>query len=522
MESRGLDTIKNVARISDIYFQQIVQMESFGMHIETDYAFGGESQSLAEELILEIFETARQIDHEIGTGPIRREYFTAYADSLDLSIIALFDHSGSLAFTNRSIPSSLQAAITPVINGKKAIKVQLYTQPENTDGLRFVALRRHRDDGTMILALDDNAFRLRCLKFSIQRAIAESRSTDSFGYFEVKDHKNRLLARTGNTTFPAARDHDVKNVMKGHLKSASRKIHANGKNQLEIIAPIRIGNNFSGISRIGLLRDRADRILQKTRQGLFLSLVFMAIIAFLSLWLLYKNQNRYLGKVQEMERRINQAERLSAAGRLAAGVAHEIRNPLNAISMAIQRLERDNPNALTSLIRDEIRRLNSIIEEFLNISRSRKLSLRQHDVNTLVEQVVFLMREESESKKITIETRYHVNPLVVSVDLDRTKQALLNILKNAIESITNTGTISISTVPRQKKWAQISIIDTGAGLSHDEIKHIFDPDYTTKDKGLGLGLPIALEIIRGHDGDIHVSSRAGEGTTFNILLPLVQ
>ena len=268
MESRGLDTIKNVARISDMYFQQIVQMDSFGMYIETDYAFGGESQSLAEELILEIFETARQIDQEIGTGPIGYEYFTAYADSLGLSIIAVFDHSGSLAFTNRSIPSSLQAAINPVINGKEAIKVQLYTQPENTDGLRFVALRRHRDDGTMVLALDDNAFRLRCLKFSIQRAIAESRSTDSFDYFEVKDHKNRLLARTVNTLFPAARDHDVKNVMKGRLKSASRKIRVNGKNQLEIIAPIRIGNNFSGISRIGLLRDSADRILQKTRQGL--------------------------------------------------------------------------------------------------------------------------------------------------------------------------------------------------------------------------------------------------------------
>ena len=111
---------------------------------------------------------------------------------------------------------------------------------------------------------------------------------------------------------------------------------------------------------------------------------------------------------------------------------------------------------------------------------------------------------------------------MVSVDLDRMKQALLNIFKNAIESISDGGTISISIAPSQKKWAQVSIIDTGAGLSHDEIKHIFDPDYTTKDKGLGLGLPIALEIIRGHDGDIHVTAHAGKGTTFDIFLPLVQ
>ncbi|MBW1802618.1 MAG: hypothetical protein JRJ85_18025 [Deltaproteobacteria bacterium] len=522
MEKQGTDTIKNVGRIADMYFQQIVHTDSFSLYIETDYGFGGESLSLAEELLLEILATARRIDQVIGTGPIRPASFKAYADRLDLSIIALFDHSGRLAFSNRSLPSSLRTAINPVIQGKEALKVHLYTGIENTGGIRFVALRRHNGHGTIVLALDDDAFRLRCLKFSVQRAIEENRSTDAFGYFEVRDREDRILARTLNQSLPAARDHDVKNVLEGRLRSVSRKIRVNGRNQLEIIVPVQIGNHFSGVSRIGLLRDSADRILQKTRQGLFLSLAFMAIMAFLSLWLLYKNQNRYLGKVREMERRINRAERLSAAGRLAAGVAHEIRNPLNAISMAIQRLERDNPHALTSLIRDEIRRLNSIIEDFLNISRSRKLSLKQHDINTLVEQIVFLMREESESKKIAIEARYHVGPLMVSVDLDRMKQAFLNILKNAIESISEGGTISIGIAPSRKKWAQVRITDTGAGLSHNEIQHIFDPDYTTKDKGLGLGLPIALEIIRGHDGDIHVTSHGGEGTTFDIILPLAQ
>jgi signal transduction histidine kinase len=105
------------------------------------------------------------------------------------------------------------------------------------------------------------------------------------------------------------------------------------------------------------------------------------------------------------------------------------------------------------------------------------------------------------------------------MDFDKLKQAFFNIVKNAMESISEKGDIDIVITPSGRDWVSVKITDSGTGLSPEEIKQIFDFDYTTKDKGLGLGLPLAHEIIRGHGGEIHVNSRQGEGTTFEVRLP---
>jgi signal transduction histidine kinase len=108
---------------------------------------------------------------------------------------------------------------------------------------------------------------------------------------------------------------------------------------------------------------------------------------------------------------------------------------------------------------------------------------------------------------------------MVSMDFDKLKQAFFNIIKNAMESIPDKGSIFLTAEPKARQWMSIQIVDTGRGLSPEEIEQIFDPDYTTKEKGLGLGLPLAFEIIRGHGGQVEVRSVPGEGSTFEILLP---
>ncbi|MEA3487334.1 MAG: ATP-binding protein, partial [Thermodesulfobacteriota bacterium] len=108
---------------------------------------------------------------------------------------------------------------------------------------------------------------------------------------------------------------------------------------------------------------------------------------------------------------------------------------------------------------------------------------------------------------------------IIPIDVDKLRQAFYNIFKNAMEAIPGRGTITISAEPDGKDMIGIKISDTGCGLTSEEIDHIFDPEYTTKEKGLGLGLSLAHEIIRGHGGEIHVESEAGSGTTFVILLP---
>lgn len=172
------------------------------------------------------------------------------------------------------------------------------------------------------------------------------------------------------------------------------------------------------------------------------------------------------------------------------------------------------------MIRDEIDRLNQIIEEVLGVSRSRKLEFTRRNLTELLEQLVLLMGEEAESRGITFKTQVDGPPLIVSMDSEKMKQALLNIVKNAMESIPGQGSITIYAQPMGKEWINLSISDTGAGLSPEEISHVFELDYSTKDKGLGLGLPLAHEITRGHGGEIRVSSEPGASTVFEILLPV--
>jgi signal transduction histidine kinase len=224
--------------------------------------------------------------------------------------------------------------------------------------------------------------------------------------------------------------------------------------------------------------------------------------------------------MREMERRLNRAERLSAMGRLAAGVAHEIRNPLNAISMACQRLQKDNIDQLTGIIRDEVRRLNHIIEEFIGLSRSGTLTLKANDLIALMRQMALLVAEEAASLGIALETEWPESPVMIWIDADKIKQALFNVIKNAMESIPNQGTVTLGVVREGKRWVMVRISDTGIGLTREAIEQIFDPDYTTKEKGLGLGLALAHEIIQAHNGEIRVLSEPGKGTTFEILLPV--
>jgi len=249
----------------------------------------------------------------------------------------------------------------------------------------------------------------------------------------------------------------------------------------------------------------------------------------LSMWLLYYDQNRHLAGIIEMERRLEKAERLSSLGQLAAGVAHEIRNPLNAISMATQRLKKDfiPPDSnkaddfqnLSGVIRDEIKRLNGIIEEFLSFSKSRRLELRDFSITEILQKIVSLIREEASARGITIETKWRQSPAIIPIDINKLQQAFLNLIKNAMESMPAQGKISIVVDKEGKNYIVVSISDTGCGMTTEEIERIFNPEYTTKEKGVGLGIPLASEIIRGHGGDIRVISRKGEGTTFEVILP---
>ena len=206
-----------------------------------------------------------------------------------------------------------------------------------------------------------------------------------------------------------------------------------GSSILEIIAPLRLDDQIAGVIRLGLDRGNTDQILNENRRNIFIFLALIVLITLLSMWLLYHDQNRHLAGIVEMERQLEKAERLSSLGQLAAGVAHEIRNPLNAISMASQRLKREFIPAdeqkiqefgmMTGVIRDEIRRLNGIIEEFLTFSKSRKLELRDCPVQEVLQKIVNLVSAEAAAKGIAIRTDWKESPVVIPMDMDKLQQA---------------------------------------------------------------------------------------------------
>ena len=526
IENRGLEVVRNVKQVTELYDERFFETGQSDLDVEIGPSVTESSFSLPEAFIRGLIASAQEIDYQLGAAPSvdtvssMDELLRDMAYREGLWRVTIWDEKGDLSYKSGPVPQTLSALARPVLDGREEIKIHILTSSGSQQKFGFIVLRRKFAPGTVAVALDEEAFQFWRLKVSLQRAIEEVGRVPEIGYFLVMDRHLRIIGRSEGLG-EINEDFDIETALpKAEVNQRNRKIEMGGKKWLDMFAPIRLQNGFSGVVRMGLSMESAEQVLVKNRRDILISMAFMVVIAVLSMWLLYKNQNKHLAKMGEMERRIQQAERLSALGRLAAGVAHEIRNPLNAISMASQRLQRDNLQQLSEVIRDEIRRLNQIIEEFLSISRSRKLQFKRGNLIHLLDQIVILMGDEAESQGVTIKMAHHDNSFDVSMDADKLKQALINIIKNGIESIPGDGSIDIALTTEKKEWIGIRISDTGSGLKAEEMKHVFDPDYTTKEKGLGLGLPLAYEIVKGHGGDIQVSSRPGEGTTFDIILPL--
>ena len=228
-----------------------------------------------------------------------------------------------------------------------------------------------------------------------------------------------------------------------------------------------------------------------------------------------------------MEENIKRTEQLTAMGKLASAVAHEVRNPLNAISMTAQRLDReftpkekeDKYRELTRMVKSESIRLNKIIEEFLRFARPPKLNRQSTDIEQLLDDVITLIKSQATHHSVKLDKQYsEIGDW--NIDREQMKQVILNLLLNGIESMPDGGTLSV------KAWKDnellfIEVTDTGKGIPEDALPRIFDLYFTTKDSGTGLGLSIVQRIIAEHGGWIKVDSRLGVGTTFVIHLPYV-
>jgi len=234
---------------------------------------------------------------------------------------------------------------------------------------------------------------------------------------------------------------------------------------------------------------------------------------------------RDLGEIRKLQNEIRRKEKLAALGGLAAGVAHEIRNPLSSIKGLASFFKNKSPEdgedreAAEVMIR-EVDRLNRVISELLEFARPSNLNLKPTDINTVLEHSVRLIQEDAKTKNIKIFlSKQNILPMAL-IDPDRLVQCLLNLYLNSIQAMDNGGDLSIRAFQDKMGEIRIEISDTGSGIAPEHLNKIFDPYFTTKPSGTGLGLAIVQKIIEAHEGTIAIKSAQNEGTAVTISIPL--
>lgn len=247
-----------------------------------------------------------------------------------------------------------------------------------------------------------------------------------------------------------------------------------------------------------------------------------------------------------------ESERVQALTLLAASVAHEIGNPLNALHIHLQLMDRevkklkpgparggissrprspataseaDTADAAAkleqylSVAKGEINRLDYIVTQFLQAIRPAPLQIKLTTLNEVVEKTLELLRPELDNRGIVVRTKLARHLPATPIDPTQTQQALLNLVKNAMQAMTKGGTLTLQT-GESPEAVWVSVADTGGGIPQEQLNRIFEPFYTTKKKGSGLGLMIVQRIVRAHNGRIELESHVGRGTTFRLWLPL--
>ena len=223
-----------------------------------------------------------------------------------------------------------------------------------------------------------------------------------------------------------------------------------------------------------------------------------------------------------------ESERLNALTLLAAGVAHELGNPLNSLNIHLQLMERQARKVRgkarkelqhsIDICRGEINRLDSIVSQFLRAIRPSRPQLRPENINTIVEEAVRFFSAEIKARDIVVETELHSDLPLLQLDRDQMKQAFYNVIKNSFEAMKRRGILRIRT-DRDESHARVSFIDNGGGMSAEALSHVFEPYSTTKATGTGLGLLIVRRIVREHGGELAIESTEGKGLTLTIRLP---
>lgn len=535
---------------------------------------GSEDSLNIEDLLIErLINLALQLDQEAAQKKGSPPSIKNSLGPSGLSQVYFLKPKAS-ADTLKALPNPIKTGIPffqKVLSGKARLAVF-----RGEGALRHtiplaLAVARSFDRGTILILLSFEEYVFLSRQIIVQSFLEDFAGKGNITYLRVEDRTGKVMAQTGERFFEVP----AQNTRRIEIRAPSLFWWTGKRGDfLEVVRPFRPAGKDLGFVRLGLSLKEVNPILDQSRRNIILMGMVLFGLGLISLFYIFRLQGRHLQKMKELEKEIHLKEELAAMGQLAAGVAHEIKNPLNAISLVVQRLEKEfiwekpeeqkEYDRFTRIVRNEIARVNRIIGDFLLMAKPLDTRLEKQSVITILEYVLEILGEEFQQKRIRVIKEWDRNVPLIRCDRFQLTQAFINISNNAMEAMPEGGNLrvtakavlssetsvspSTSSGPRVNRkgsvepfgvrserkviaklstpfselkgdFVEIAFADTGKGIPPERLSKIFAPYYTTKERGVGLGLAITQRMIQAHEGTMEVQSLENQGTTVIVRLP---
>ena len=490
--------------------------------------------TLEESVVDLVLDEAFRVDQELGRQPSREGELQRLGEAGHLAGIEVITPNNRIAYSRRPASSSAddrRPFYRSLLEGRASYAIQR-SEKRETGQMDYlsVAVVRKAGAGILVVRAEESDIQFFRRRVILQGLIEEWREKGETKYITFQGEDSTVFADTDPQKIGKKEESDfVRQLLrKGEMKVQAQRQKNSGI--FEIVKVVALDKNSRGVLRVGLSTERVNQIVDADQRNILLFSLLLLVFGGVGITFIYRMENRHLARMQELEAKVHQSEKLSSLANLAAGVAHEIRNPLNAIGMAIQRLQREfapvqpeqqsEYNRFTDVLRSEVGRVNKIIEQFLFFARPARLELQAVPVKDILKDLLLLCQEAAEQQRVTLEEEIEANLPPLMLDRQRMHEALWNLVNNGLQAMPQGGRLRLTAKRQEGKEVLIQIADTGEGIPPENLGKIFDYYFSTKEKGMGLGLPLAHKIIQEHGGMIEVKSAVGAGTTFRVHLPI--